>query len=236
MLVPLRDENPTIRTPVVTVAIIAACVVVSFFQLTLSERAEEVLALGFGMIPAVLFGSQSLAAEIPSVDPWLTIITSMFLHGGLLHLAGNMIYLWVFGNNIEDAMGHIRFILFYVVCGGVAALTQAFVEPDSTLPMIGASGAVSGVLGAYLVLHPHARVLVLFFYGLVTTVTLPAMAVLGWWIVVQVVNIMIAPAGQGGVAWYAHIGGFVAGLALISFFRHSHIPLIGGARRRGPWE
>lgn len=236
MLIPIRDENPTLRVPVVTVAIIAACVVVSLYQLALSEREEQVFALGFGMIPSVLFGERQLSASIPSVDPWLTVITSMFLHGGLLHLAGNMVYLWVFGNNIEDAMGHVRFVVFYLVCGAAAALAQAYVEPDSSIPMIGASGAVSGVLGAYLVLHPHARVVVLFFYGLVTTVTLPAMAVLGWWIVVQVVNVLIAEPGQGGVAWYAHIGGFIAGMVLILFFRHSHVPLGSGARRRGPWE
>ena len=132
-------------------------------------------------------------------------------------------------------MGHARFTAFYLLCGVAAALTQAWVEPDSSIPMIGASGAVSGVLGAYLVLHPHARVDVLFVYGLVTTVTLPAVAVLGWWIVVQVVNVMLAEPGQGGVAWYAHIGGFVAGMVLIVVFRQSHVPLMGGERRPGPW-
>ena len=235
MLLPYRDENPMFHVPVVTIGIIVLCTVLSLGQLMLSDREEQQLALGFGMIPAVLFGTRELAPSIPSADPWLTVITSMFLHGGLLHLAGNMVYLWVFGNNIEDAMGHVRYVVFYLLCGTVAALTQAYVEPDSTIPMIGASGAVSGVLGAYLVLHPHARVDTLFFYGLVTTVTLPAMAVLGWWIVVQVVNVALAEPGQGGVAWYAHIGGFVAGMALIALFRHSHIPLMGGARRRGPW-
>jgi membrane associated rhomboid family serine protease len=236
MLLPIRDDNPTISPSFVTVGIIALCVLVSLYQLTLTERQEQVFALGFGMIPAVLFGSRELSASIPSVDPWLSVITSMFLHGGLMHLAGNMVYLWVFGNNIEDSMGHVRFIAFYIVCGIAAALTQAFVEPDSAIPMIGASGAVSGVLGAYLMLHPHARITVLFFYGLITTVNLPAVAVLGWWIVVQVVNVLLSEPGQGGVAWYAHIGGFVAGMVLISVFRRGHVPLFGGARRRGPWE
>ncbi len=235
MLVPFRDENPTLRPPIVTVAVVAACALVSLYQLTLSGREEEVFVLGFGMIPSVLFGVRELSASIPSVDPWVSVFTSMFLHGGLLHLAGNMIYFWVFGNNIEDAMGHARFTAFYLLCGVAAALTQAWVEPDSSIPMIGASGAVSGVLGAYLVLHPHARVDVLFVYGLVTTVTLPAVAVLGWWIVVQVVNVMLAEPGQGGVAWYAHIGGFVAGMVLIVVFRQSHVPLMGGERRPGPW-
>jgi membrane associated rhomboid family serine protease len=236
MLIPIKDENPTARAPVLTVGIIAVAVLVFLYQLTLPERAAEAFILGYGMIPSVLFGTRHLAAGIPTVDPWFTIITSMFLHGGALHLAGNMVYLWVFGNNIEDAMGHVRFALFYVLCGAAAAFTQAAVEPDSPIPMVGASGAVSGVLGAYLVLHPHARVVSLFVYGLVTTVTLPAMAVLGWWIVVQVVNVLITEPGQGGVAWYAHIGGFAAGMVLIPFFRRSHVPLWGGARRRGPWE
>lgn len=235
MLIPFRDENPTLRPPLVTLAIIATCVLVSLYQLTLSAREEQVFVLGFGMVPSVLFGTRQLSASIPAVDPWLSVLTSMFLHGGLLHLAGNMVYLWVFGNNIEDAMGHVRFTFFYLLSGAAAALTQAFVEPNSSIPMIGASGAVSGVLGAYLVLHPHARVDVLFVYGLVTTLRLPAMAVLGWWIVIQVINVMLTEPGQGGVAWFAHIGGFVAGMTLIPFFRHAHIPLVGGARRRGPW-
>lgn len=235
MLFPIKDENPTVRPPVLTVGIIAVAVLVFLYQLTLPERDAQVFVLGYGMIPSVLFGSRELAAAIPTVDPWLTIFTSMFLHGGVLHIAGNMLYLWVFGNNIEDAMGHVRFAIFYVLCGAAAAFTQALVEPGSAIPMIGASGAVSGVLGAYLVLHPHARVIVLFVYGLVTTVSLPAMAVLGWWIVVQVVNVLISDPSEGGVAWYAHIGGFVAGMALIPFFRHSGVPLWGGARRRGPW-
>lgn len=236
MLIPIKDENPTARAPVLTVGIIAVAVLVFLYQLTLPERAGEAFILGYGMIPAVLFGTRQLVAGIPTVDPWMTVITSMFLHGGILHIAGNMVYLWVFGNNIEDAMGHVRFAIFYLLCGAAAAVTQAFVEPNSAIPMVGASGAVSGVLGAYLVLHPHARVVVLLFYGLVTTFTLPAMAVLGWWIAVQMINVLITEPGQGGVAWYAHIGGFVAGMVLVPFFRRSNVPLLGGARRRGPWE
>jgi membrane associated rhomboid family serine protease len=236
MLIPIRDENPTLRPPIVTIGLIAVCAVVFLYQLTLSDREGEVFALGFGMIPSVLFGSRELSAAIPTVDPWLTIVTSMFLHGGLLHLAGNMIYLWVFGNNIEESMGHARFLVFYLASGLAAALGQALIDPDSAIPMIGASGAVSGVLGAYLVLHPHARVLCLFVWGLVTTVTLPAVAVLGWWIVVQLVNILfLAGDEQGGVAWFAHAAGFVAGMLLIVMFRHGHVPLFGGERRRGPW-
>jgi membrane associated rhomboid family serine protease len=238
MFIPISDDNPAFRPPIVTVAIIAICVLVYLHDLTLSGREQEIRVLGFGMIPAVLFGSSELAPGIPTLNPWLTVFTSMFMHGGFMHLAGNMVYLWVFGNNIEDTMGHARFIVFYLLCGIAAAMSQALVDPDSVIPMVGASGAISGVLGAYLVLHPHARVKVLFFYGLVTTFELPASAVLGWWIVVQVINLLMSDPSQGGVAWYAHIGGFLAGMALIFFFRQRVIQPVGwdrGGRRRGPW-
>lgn len=236
MLFPYRDENPTRHAAVVTIAIIAACSLVFLYQLTLPPRAEEAFVLGFGMIPAVLLGDASLPSEIAQAAPVITMLTSMFLHGGFMHLAGNMVFLWVFGNNIEDAMGQARFIAFYLLCGLAAAMTQAFAEPDSTAPMIGASGAISGVLGAYLLLHPYARVRCLLFLGIfITTLNLPAGIVLGWWAVVQVINIMLAEPGQGGVAWYAHLGGLLAGMALIPFFRDPQIPLFGGARRLGPW-
>jgi membrane associated rhomboid family serine protease len=244
MFFPFRDDNPTVRPPIVTVATIALCVLVYLYQLGLGEQAEELLILGFGMIPAVLFGYERLPAAIPTVSPWLTILSSMFLHGGFLHLLGNMLYLWVFGNNVEDAMGHARFTVFYVVWGVAAALSQALIEPESTIPMIGASGAISGVLGAYIVLHPHARVQVLFFYGLVTVINLPASVVLGWWAAVQVISLLLAEPGQGGVAWYAHLGGFIAGAALVPFFRRRDDPppllsrghdAAPGPWRRGPW-
>jgi membrane associated rhomboid family serine protease len=146
-----------------------------------------------------------------------------------------MIYLWVFGNNIEDEMGHVRFVVFYLLCGVAAAMSQALVEPDAAIPMVGASGAISGVLGAYMLLHPHARVTVLVVYGLITTINLPAVAVLGWWIVIQLINLFIADPGQGGVAWYAHVGGFVAGLVLVPVFRRRTARAGWNDRRRGPW-
>jgi membrane associated rhomboid family serine protease len=156
----------------------------------------------------------------------------MFLHGGWMHLIGNMLYLWIFGNNVEDAMGHARFVVFYVLCGIAAALAQALPSPGSTIPMIGASGAISGVLGAYLLLYPRAQVLVLLPLGLFTRlVHLPAVAVLGFWFVLQLINSALAPGDGGGVAWGAHVGGFVAGAALIPFFKRRGVRLFAPAHR-----
>ena len=243
MLIPLRDDNLISRRPVANIAIIAACVAVFLFQLTLTEHGQRVLALGFGMIPSVLFGTRHLSSAIPTVAPWMTIFTSMFLHGGFLHIIGNMIYLWVFGQAVENVLGPLRYTMFYVVCGIAAALTQAYVDPSASAPMIGASGAISGVLGAYLLLFPRARVSVLFFWGLITTLNLSAKVLLLWWIAIQVISVLISPRQEGGVAWYAHIGGFVAGMALIWIFRPTQLPPRRAStwarpspwRRRGPW-
>jgi membrane associated rhomboid family serine protease len=162
-------------------------------------------------------------------NPAVSLVSSMFMHGGWLHLGGNMLYLWIFGNNVEDAMGHFRFVAFYLLCGAAAAAAQALSAPASTVPMIGASGAVSGILGAYLILHPFARVhtliIIIFF---VRIIELPALVVLGVWFMLQIMN--SAGAAEAGVAWYAHIGGFVAGLLLIRFFQQRRIP-----RRAGGW-
>ncbi len=243
MFIPLRDDVLTRQPPMVTAGIVGACVVVFLYQLTLGSEGMEVFTLGYGMIPAVLFGTGTLDSSIPTVSPWLTIFTSMFVHGGFLHIIGNMVYLWVFGHGVEEAMGRVRFAAFYLLCGTAAALTQAFIEPESTLPMVGASGAISGVLGAYLVLYPRARVVVLFVYGLVTTLNLPAKALLIWWIVIQLVSILISGKQEGGVAWFAHVGGFFAGMALVWLFRSRPLPPRGPSPwgtttrtwRRGPW-
>ena len=155
-----------------------------------------------------------------------TLLTSMFLHGGWLHLIGNMLYLWIFGDNVEDAMGHGRFVLFYLVCGLAAALAQAGLDPGSEVPMVGASGAISGVLGAYLMLHPRAHVLVLIPLGILTQlVRLPALIVLAFWFGLQLFQQLSAPPGQGGVAFMAHIGGFVAGMALVPLFKRPRVRL-----------
>jgi len=236
-MLPLRDDVPTRTQPYVTVGLIAACVLVFLWQLSLPSGADTVAIYRFGVVPAVLLGPARLAPELQAVPAALTVITSMFLHGGFLHVGGNMLYLWIFGNNVEDAMGHGRFLAFYLLCGVVAAMTQSLAAPDSTVPMIGASGAISGVLGAYLLLHPHARVVTLVFLGFfVTLLRLPAALVLGVWILIQVLQALASQPGQGGVAVLAHVGGFVTGIALIGLFKRADVPFFGGRPpRRGPW-
>jgi membrane associated rhomboid family serine protease len=217
-MIPLRDYNPTRNRPVVTIGLIALCIVVFLWQLTLPQGGQAAV-YALGLIPAVFLGGSELPPELRAVPAPLTLVTSMFLHGGLLHLGGNMLYLWIFGDNIEDRMGRARFLLFYLICGTAAAFAQALPDPNSVVPMIGASGAVSGVLGAYLVLYPRAKVLVavplfIVFY----TFNLPALAVLGVWFAGQLLSSMAQEAGEAGIAFRAHLGGFVAGILLIRFF------------------
>lgn len=219
-MIPLHDDNPTRTAPLFTVALVVVCVLVFLWQLSLGAQVERAV-YALGVIPAVLFGTERLPETIALVAPPATLVTSMFLHGGWMHLIGNMLYLWIFGNNIEDAMGHARFIVFYGACGVAAAFAQALPDPQSTIPMIGASGAISGVLGAYLLLFPHARVLVAIPFGFyLHTVRLKAGWVLGLWFVMQLINSTATTAeGEGGVAFGAHIGGFVAGMALLPLFK-----------------
>jgi membrane associated rhomboid family serine protease len=206
MFIPLRDENPTVRRPYVTFGLIALNVL--FFALgIISPQGLEQDAARFGAIPFAVTHFWSLHQALP-VPPLLTLLTSLFVHGSLFHLLGNMLYLWIFGNNVEDVLGGVRFALFYLACGLAAGLTQVAATPGSLLPMIGASGAIAGVLGAYWVLFPRARVLTLIF---VFVVPVPAGIVLGLWFVLQLLNVGMG----GGVAWFAHIGGFLAGIALI---------------------
>ena len=216
---PLHDDNPTHSFPLVTILLIAACVLIFLWQQSLGKHAQAVVYI-FGATPAVLFGYKHLPPEIAFIPTWTTAFTSMFLHGGWMHLLGNMLFLWIFGNNIEDAMGKKRFIIFYLLCGLAALLANALPDPHSTIPMIGASGAISGVLGAYLILFPNARVLVAIPLGIfIHTTRLPASWVLGFWFVFQIISSMLASGQQGGVAWAAHVGGFVAGMVLIPFFK-----------------
>lgn len=231
-MIPIHDDNPTRITPYVTWTLIGLCVLVYVWQVGQGPREQQALVYGLGLIPAVFFGDLVLPAELYRVPAPATLITSMFLHGGLLHLLGNMLYLWIFGNNIEDSMGHGRFVLFYLLCGVGAAFAQALPNPDTQIPMIGASGAISGVLGAYLLLFPHARVLVAIPFGFyLHTVYLPAMLVLGAWFAIQVFSSLNMNPAEGGVAWYAHLGGFVAGVVLIPFFRHRNVRLWQARRR-----
>lgn len=223
-MIPLRDDNPTEITPVVTVAFIVACVLVFLYESSLPMPSREVFLYAYGAIPAVVFGHAQLPPELVNMPAYGTLISSMFLHGGWMHLIGNMLYLWIFGNNIEDVMGHGKFIVFYMICGVLAALSHALLDPQSTIPMVGASGAISGILGAYLLLYPHARVLVLVPFGLIGTFNVPAAMVLGLWFLMQLFSGGMSLGNQGGgVAFFAHIGGFLAGTALIGFFKYPHI-------------
>ena len=239
MFIPLHDKNPRvlIARPWVTWGVILGCAVVFAAQLSLGPGGQERLAYGLGLIPATLIGDLQLPSELRLVTPLATLVTYMFLHGGLLHLAGNMLFLWVFGDNIEDAMGHRRFIAFFVAGGVVAGLAQALVEPGSRVPIVGASGAIAAMLGAYLVLHPRAKILVPI---VIFPIYLPAVVPLLFWIAFQVFAAM--NGGGGGVAWWAHIGGFVAGAILIVPLRHNSIPLFGvselpgGLRLRKAWR
>ncbi len=241
---PISDDNPSRIRPTVTWVLIAACILVFLWQMSLDAGAGRVAVFKLGMIPARLFGFRELPAELAATPAWATVFTSMFMHGGWMHLGGNMLFLWIFGDNVEDAMGHVRFALFYLMCGAVAALTQAFLNTDSIIPMIGASGAISGVLGAYLLLYPRATVRVLIFLGIIFWFArIPAMFVLGFWFITQLVSAAATPAGVPGVAFWAHVGGFAAGMALVPLFKDKYVQLWQAARskpfsverRRGPW-
>ncbi len=229
-MIPIRDYNPASRHPYVTVTLIVVCVLVFIWQMSLDPRWHQAMLQQLGFIPALLFGHASFGPEGDLVPAWATLFSSMFLHGGFMHLAGNMLYLWIFGNNIEDAMGHGRFLVFYLLCGLAAAMAQAVPDMDSTIPMIGASGAISGVLGAYLLLFPHAKVQVIIPIGFFMMRTMPAGWLLGLWIAFQVISGISSDISGGGVAWWAHVGGFLAGMALVHLFRRKDVTSIPDPR------
>ena len=207
-----------------TIALIGANVFVFLHQLSLDEPYGAAFVAVFGAVPAQFTGAAAHAA--PVLPPGLTIATSMFLHGGVLHLVGNMVFLWIFGNNVEDATGHLRFLLFYLVCGAAAAFTHIVTHPASNVPMVGASGAISGVLGAYFLLYPHARIVTLVWLGFFAqTVQIPAFVFLGFWFLVQSLSWAVGGGGGDGVAFGAHVGGFVAGVLLLLPFKRRRIRL-----------
>ncbi|MFY4727894.1 rhomboid family intramembrane serine protease [Nitrospira sp. BLG_2] len=228
-MIPLQDDNPTQRTPIVTVVLIGICIAVFLYQVNLPQAAAELFAFQYGAIPAIVFGHASLSEEAVMVPASLTLVTSMFLHGGWMHLLGNMLYLWIFGNNIEDAMGHMKFIVFYVLTGILAALSHAITDPYSQIPMVGASGAISAVLGAYLLLFPHAHVLVLL--PAIGMIRVAAGIVLGMWFITQLISGgMSMGATGGGVAFFAPLGGFLAGMALIGLFKRKEVRFFSPGR------
>jgi membrane associated rhomboid family serine protease len=226
-MIPISDNNPMRRVPIVTWALIAVNIAVFLFELTLRARQLDQVFMTWGATPTyVLFGLAHPFQTPPVV--WLTLITSQFLHAGWAHILGNMIFLWVFGDNIEDVLGHSLFLVFYLVCGVAAGIVQSIISGPSSAPSIGASGAIAGVLGAYLVLFPWARVtIVIPIIFLPWTLQVPALFVLGWWFVQQSFYgiAAISSAAAGGIAFWAHIGGFVLGMILI-------LPFIGRTRRR----
>jgi membrane associated rhomboid family serine protease len=228
--IPLYDDNPTRREPLVTYLLIGLCVGAFLWELGQNERA---VIYRYGMIPAELFGLWHPPRAYQVVPAWATLLTSMFLHGGWFHLIGNMLFLWIFGNNIEDVLGHGRYILFYLCCGVVAALTQAFSNFGAHVPMVGASGAIAGVLGAYLLLYPYANVhvfvwIVIFF----RIVNIPAWIMLGLWFAMQLVSGLARAPGTPGVAFWAHVGGFVSGVILVALLRPSGVTLAQPPRSR----
>ena len=219
-MIPLKDDNPTVSFPLVTISLIVLNIIIFFYEISLGPQFAPFLNT-YGAKPLHIM-SMSSPPGYPS--PHFTIFSSMFLHGGFFHVAGNMLYLWIFGNNIEDSMGHFKFIIFYFISGIVAVYIFAFVNPESTIPMVGASGAVSGVLGAYLVLFPRAKVHTLIPLGFyMQVIKVPAVFVLGLWIFVQIINGMVSGGSGGGVAWFAHIGGFLAGVVLVGLFKKRRV-------------
>jgi membrane associated rhomboid family serine protease len=234
LTLPLYDDNPTVLTPVITIALIVINAIVFLWELGLDPHAEVAVSYGLGLVPAVVFGNAELPPEIALVPPWATIFTSMFLHGGFMHIAGNMFFLWIVGNNVEDTLGHARFVLFYLLGGVAAALAQGLSTPASEVPMIGASGAIGAVLGAYLILHPHANVRMFFWFLIfVRLINVPAWILIGIWFATQVLSGLAAPASAtGGVAFWAHVGGFVAGVILIFIMRPSGTQLLQPAHTR----
>ena len=201
-MIPLRDVIPSRSTPVVTMALLAVNVVVFFYQWSLGERAGTAFVFEWGVIPADF--------------TLLTMFTSMFLHGGFLHAGGNMLYLWIFGDNVEDRFGRGRFLFFYLLCGAAAAIAQTLFNPDSRIPMVGASGAVAGVMGAYFVMYPHSRIVTLIPFLVLQIIEVPAVFFLGIWFLMQLLSgvgsIAQVEAGTGGVAFWAHVAGFAVGV------------------------
>ena len=231
-MIPISDENPARRTPFVNWSILIACIAVFIWQFSLTGQESEAAINSFGFRPRYFF-ELGFGANVDT-SVWLTLVTSMFLHGGLMHIGGNMLYLWIFGNNVEDALSHVRFLVFYLICGVAAALAQAVSEPQTTIPMVGASGAISGVLGAYVMIYPRARITVIIPLGVLLYPTkISAIYVVGFWFILQLVSAALAEPGAPGVAWLAHVGGFVAGILLTPLL--SQFPLFG-RHYRGPWS
>ncbi len=215
---PISDLNATKNKPILSWIILISCILIFIYQKNLGYHFEQKTLLSFGMIPSVLFNVKQLSDELVIIPSYMTLISSMFLHGGWMHLIGNMAYLYIFGDNIEDELGKIKFLIFYFSCGIFAGLSQALIDINSEIPMIGASGAISGILGAYLILFPKKEIKVFFwFFIFIKIFRIPAMYVIGCWIFIQFFN--LNNSEESNIAYLAHIGGFIAGIILILIFR-----------------
>ena len=228
-MIPLKDDNPTSKKPLITYSIIGICILIFFIQLTSQSYKTGQLFYSYGLIPSVLMGHKQLPLDLYAIPGFLTIFTSMFMHGGFMHLAGNMLYMWIFADNIEDNLGPSNFLIFYLLSGVGAAMTQVLMDTQSQVPMVGASGAIGGVLGAYLINYPNAKVLVLIPFGFFSQLLkIRALYVLGFWFVLQFIS------SGGGVAYAAHIGGFVSGMILILFFNKKNKKI--NNTTKNPWS
>ena len=228
-MIPLKDDTPRLTTPLLNCFLIAANVLVFLFQLSLDRRSQKTFVFTFGLIPghltdvliAPLTGAHAHSHGMPIGLALLPVLTSMFIHAGWFHLIFNMWFLWIFGRNIEDALGHFGYLVFYLACGVAAAVAQTLSNPGSLIPTVGASGAIAGVMGGYFLLYPRARVLMLVPFFFIFFLWLPAWAVLGYWFVLQFlsgVGTSLVGADRGGVAFWAHVGGFLAGVLLVGLF------------------
>jgi len=236
-MIPISDDNPVDHAPFVTWLLILGCVAAFAWEISLGEKGMDAALTVFGFTPSTLFGSETPPSEMFGIPVTATIFISLFLHGGWLHIIGNMLYLWIFGNNIEEAMGHVRFTLFYFACGAAAALTMAFIDSTSTVPMVGASGAISGVLGAYMLLYPRARVHVIIPLGIIFyPLWVRAVWVVGLWFATQLLSAALTDPAKPGTAFWAHVGGFAAGLILTPFLKSRDVRYFGPYFRRGPWS
>lgn len=214
MFFPIKDNVPTVRKPILTIALIVINTVIFLFSMTLGREGFQWFTVQYGYIPFEFWNSVELTPNLP-VSTYFTMISSMFMHGGWMHLIGNMLFLWIYGNNVEDYFGRVRFILFYLFAGFMAIGLFTLFGPNSQIPLVGASGAIAGVMGAYMVLYPKAKVTVLIVFFFIQFVELPAKLVLGMWFAYQLLMVVMSSSSGGGVAWMAHVGGFLFGYGLL---------------------
>ncbi len=217
MFIPIKDDAPIHRKPYVTISLIAANSLIFLFSIVQGAKGFQLITYQFGYIPYELIHSVELTPQLPA-SVYLTAFTSMFMHGGWMHLIGNMLFLWIYGNNIEDYFGPVKFILFYIIAGLAAIALYTLFGPNTQVPLVGASGAIAGVMGAYMVLHPRARITVLVIFFFIQFMVLPAKVVLGIWFAYQLLMSLMGSSTGGGVAWMAHVGGFAFGYLILRLF------------------